>query len=75
MTEPSQEENQLEDIPGAVIAGELPHLPAHNREGMVEATDTTVTKPSSRRGYWDMMSLFRSTNKDSASQSGTYPRS
>lgn len=75
MTEPSEQENELEIIPGGTITGELSHLPAHDSEGSVEATVTTATKPSSRRGYWDMMSLFRSTNKDSTSQSGTYPRS
>ena len=75
MTEPSQEENQLENIPPGNIASEFFPLSAHNREGSVEATETTATKPSSRRGYWDLMSLFRSTNRDSTGQSGTYPRS
>ena len=69
MTEPSQEENQLENIPANIIAGESSHRPGHSREHLVEATETTATKPSSRRGYWDMMSLFHSTNKDSTSQS------
>lgn len=74
MTESSQEENQLENPPGSIIASESSQLPAHDREELVEATETAATKPSSRHGYWDMMSLFRSTNKDSTSQSETYPR-
>ena len=72
MTEPSQQENQLENVADGIITGEFSDLPAHNGEGSVEATETTATKPSSRRGYWDVMSLFRSTNKDSTSRSGTY---
>lgn len=75
MTELSQEENQLENIPRSVIAGEFSRLPALNTESFAEATETTATESSSRRGYWDMMSVFRSTNMDSTSQSGTYPRS
>ncbi len=75
MTEPSQQENELEIGPGGAITAESSHLAAHNREGSVEATEITATEPSSRRGYWDMMSLFRSTKKDSTSQSGTYPNS
>ena len=75
MTESSQEDNQLENILGGMTAGEFSHLPAHDREGLVEATEPTAAKPSSRRGYWDMMTLFRSTNRDSTIQSGTHPRS
>ena len=75
MTDPSQEESQLENIPGGITTAEFSHHPVRDREGFVEATETTTIKPFSRRGYWDMMSLFRSTNKDSPSQSGTYSRS
>ena len=60
MTEPSQQERRLENPP------------VHKKPGSIEATAATATESSSRRGYWDLMSVFRTTRKDSASQSETH---
>ncbi len=36
-----------------------------------QSKEATASKPTSRRGYWEMMSIFRSTNKGSTTRSNT----
>lgn len=75
MTEPARQENELDNVPVGSMTGGLSHLSVHNGGVSVETSEATATKSYSRRGYWDMMSLFHTTNKDSTSQSGTHLRS
>ncbi|KAL2050957.1 hypothetical protein ABVK25_008856 [Lepraria finkii] len=72
LTEHSHQGSKLETITGDITSDGLSQLPAHKKEGPVEAT---ASEQSSRQGYWDIMSIFRSTNKDTTNQSKTYPRS
>ena len=66
MTEPSHQGSELETITGDISSDGLSQLLAHKKEGPVKAT---ANEPSSRRGYWDIMSIFRSANKDTTNQS------
>lgn len=60
VTEPSQQEKRLKTPP------------VHKKTVSLEGTEATATESSSRRGYWDLMSVFRTTKKDSASRSETH---
>ena len=60
MTKLSQQETKVEN------------RPVREKTGSVDATEPTATESSSRRGYWHLLSAFRTTKKDSASQSETH---
>lgn len=68
MADHPRQEGVLETTPEDLRYDGLSPVPAHKIEQSEEAT---ASKPPSRRGYWDIMSIFRSTNNGSTTRSKT----
>ncbi|KAF6235751.1 hypothetical protein HO173_005946 [Letharia columbiana] len=69
MGELSNQVSEPESSSGDAPSHQTSQLPAHKPEAPEQAT---VGEPATRPGYWDMLSIFRSTKKDSTHPSGTY---
>ena len=63
--------------PDAVSSGDPARRPTQNAESPVETAERALSDDQSeprRKGYWDIMSIFRSGN-NSTSRSEIYPTS
>ena len=68
MGEISNQESEPETTSGDLTSVMTSQHPLHKKQGPVQAT---VSESASRGGYWDVLSIFRSTNQNSTQRSET----